>query len=177
MTASAGSALDRLCLATAVAGGLVVCLLAGMTVCSIVGRWVSGIAWLAEVPLVGDFGPIMGDFELTKMGTAMAVFLFLPFCHMRGGHVTVDLLMIHAPRAVQWLVAVLSELLFLSVALLMTWRLYLGMQQKLRYEQTTMLMEIPVWWGYAVGIVALALLSVVCLYRAASVCRGHVVDS
>ncbi|MES1929544.1 hypothetical protein SADO_09819 [Salinisphaera dokdonensis CL-ES53] len=168
-----GRALDRLCLAMAVAGGVVICLLAGMTVCSILGRWSSGIAWLASVPVVGDFGPIMGDFEMTKMGTAMAVFLFLPYCHMRGGHVTVDLLMSHAPRVLRRVVAALSEILFLVVSALMTWRLVLGMQQKLRYEQTTMLMEIPVWWGYGVGIVGLSILTLVCLYRALAVCRGQ----
>lgn len=167
-----GRALDRLCLAMAVAGGVVVCLLAGMTVCSIIGRWCSGIDGLASVPVVRDFGPIMGDFEMTKMGTAMAVFLFLPVCHMRGGHVTVDLLMIHVPRLLQHVVAALSEILFLAVSALMTWRLVLGMQQKLRYEQTTMLMEIPVWWGYAVGIAGLSVLTLVCLYRALAACRG-----
>ncbi|BBI65201.1 hypothetical protein HSBAA_65070 [Vreelandella sulfidaeris] len=91
--------------------------------------------------------PITGDYELVEMGTAIAVFLFLPYCHLRGGHVTVDLLVMHAPAMVQRLLAVVAETLFLVVAGLITWRLYHGLLDKHRYMETSMLLDIPLWWG------------------------------
>jgi TRAP-type C4-dicarboxylate transport system permease small subunit len=66
---------------------------------------------------------------------------------------------------VQRLLAVVAETLFLVVAGLMTWRLYHGLLDKRRYMETSMLLDIPLWWGYIGGLVGFALLTLVCLYR------------
>ncbi len=161
-----GRWLEGFCLVLAIAGGVLLSALALMTVVSITGRWLSGTSWAASLALLEAVGPVTGDFEMIEMGTAIAVFLFLPYCHLKGGHVTVDLVVMHAPRMVQHALAFLSECLFLGFAGLMAWQAVLGTLDKWQYQQTTMLLGLPVWWGYAFGVVGLALLAVVCLYRA-----------
>lgn len=157
--------LELPCRVAAISGGLLVAALAVITVVSILGRWVAGAPVLSDMATLAWVGPITGDYELVEMGTAIAVFLFLPYCHLRGGHVTVDLLVMHAPVMVQRLLAVVAEALFLVVAGLMTWRLYHGLLDKRRYMETSMLLDIPLWWGYVGGLLGFALLTLVCLYR------------
>jgi TRAP-type C4-dicarboxylate transport system permease small subunit len=56
----------------------------------------------------------------------------------------------------------------LAFAVLVTWRLFLGMQDKQYYNETTLIAEIPVWWGYAaslVGASGFALVAAVCVWR------------
>ncbi|OAL60204.1 hypothetical protein A6R74_20855 [Halomonas sp. ALS9] len=153
------------CRVAAISGGLLITALAIITVVSILGRWVASAPVLSDITMLAWVGPIAGDYELVEMGTAIAVFLFLPYCHLRGGHVTVDLLVMHAPPMFQRLLAIVAETLFLVVAGLMTWRLYHGLLDKRRYMETSMLLDIPLWWGYIGGLVGFALLTLVCLYR------------
>ncbi|ABE57646.1 TRAP transporter small permease [Chromohalobacter israelensis] len=158
--------LETTCRLAAIVGGLVVAMLSLMTVASIAGRWVSSLPLISDMAMFGWIGPVTGDYEMVEMGTAIAVFLFLPYCHLRGGHVTVDLLVMRAPRSVQRLLAFVAEVLFLVVAGVMTWRLYHGLLDKQRYMETSMLLDIPLWWGYVGGILGFALLTLVCFYRA-----------
>ena len=164
-TALMRRSLETPCRVAAISGGLLVAALAIITVVSILGRWVASAPVLSDMTMLEWVGPITGDYELVEMGTAIAVFLFLPYCHLRGGHVTVDLLVMHAPPMIQRLLAVVAETLFLVVAGLMTWRLYHGLLDKRRYMETSMLLDIPLWWGYVGGLVGFALLTLVCLYR------------
>jgi TRAP-type C4-dicarboxylate transport system permease small subunit len=158
--------LETLCRVAAISGGLLVAALALITVVSILGRWLASAPVLSDLSLLDWVGPITGNYELVEMGTAIAVFLFLPYCHLRGGHVTVDLVVMHAPTIIQRGLAVVAETLFLVVSGVMTWRLYHGLLDKRRYLETSMLLDIPLWWGYIGGIVGLALLTAVCLCRA-----------
>ncbi|MCK0769590.1 MULTISPECIES: TRAP transporter small permease [Chromohalobacter] len=153
------------CRLAAIIGGLIVAALSLMTVASILGRWISSLPLVSDIAVLSWIGPVTGDYEMVEMGTAIAVFLFLPYCHLRGGHVTVDLLVMRAPLGVQRFLAVLAEALFLVVSCLMTWRLYHGLLDKHRYMETSMLLGIPLWWGYIAGIIGFILLSLVCLYR------------
>ena len=41
--------------------------------------------------------PFPGDFELTEMGTATAVFAFLPYCQLIGANVSADIFTMRAP--------------------------------------------------------------------------------
>ena len=36
------------------------------------------------------------------------------------------------------------------VAAFIVWRLWYGMQDKILYNQTTFILQFPVWWGYAI---------------------------
>ncbi len=60
-------------------GAFVLTLLAAMSVFSIAGRAFS----------FAGLGPVPGDFELVEAGTALAVFCFLPWCHLKRAHADV----------------------------------------------------------------------------------------
>jgi hypothetical protein len=79
------AAMNRLIYATSRAmawfGALVLTLLAIISVISIAGRAFS----------FAGLGPVPGDFELVEAGTALAVFCFLPWCHLRRAHADVTL--------------------------------------------------------------------------------------
>ena len=127
----------------AILGGLMLALLMVMVVLSVSGR--------ALVPL--GLGPVPGDFELVEVGTAVAVFLFLPWCYLRGGHASVDLLYERFAPSVRWAVTTLSDLLMLALWVVLTERLYEGMQEKREYMETTFILLMPIWWGYALCLV------------------------
>jgi TRAP-type C4-dicarboxylate transport system permease small subunit len=128
---------------TALVGGAVLVALMLMVVISVVGRAMIGIG----------LGPIPGDFELVEVGVGIAVFFFLPWCYLKGGHATVDLLHMHMPRWFQKTVDTVSDLLMLIVWLVMTWMLWEGMVEKKEYMETTFILQMPVWWAYAFCLV------------------------
>jgi len=82
-------------------GSLVLVGIALMSVASIVGRALSGFG----------LGPVPGDFELVEAGTALAVFCFLPWCHLKGGHAVVDLLWNVYPRPMRRVLLALADAL------------------------------------------------------------------
>jgi TRAP-type C4-dicarboxylate transport system permease small subunit len=149
-----GSVLEALCRWTALAGGLVLVALIVLTVVSVSGRAL----------VFAGLGPIQGDFELLEAGTAFATFSFLAWCQIRRGHVTVDILVpVLGPRRDAWLGAV-GDLLMTAAAVLITWRLWFGMLDKIRYGETSFILQFPRWWGYAVCIPPLILFAVVSGY-------------
>jgi TRAP-type C4-dicarboxylate transport system permease small subunit len=138
----------------ALAGGVVLTALVLMTVASIAGR--------SLIPL--GLRPIPGDFELVEIGCAFAVFAFLPWCQYRRGHVTVDLLVTPlGPRGLA-LLAAAGNLLMTIAAALLAWRLVPGTLEKLQYQETTFILQIPVWWGYALGLIGAWLFVLVAAY-------------
>ena len=128
---------------TALIGGLMLCVLTIMIVVSITGRALIGVG----------LGPVPGDFELVEVGTALAVFYFLPWCYLKGGHATVDLLYMHMPAWAQRAVVAISDVLMLAVWLVLTWKLWEGMLEKREYLETTFILAMPMWWAYAVCLV------------------------
>lgn len=128
----------------AIVGGVILCLITLMVVASITGRTL--------VPI--GLAPIPGDFELVEMGTAVLVFCFLPWTYLRGGHATVDLLYVYLPPMVQRLVQVVCDLAMLGLWLVLTWRLALGMLERREFYETTFILQMPLWWGYALCLVA-----------------------
>lgn len=147
-------ALERTCTWLAVAGGMVMLAFTAVSVASILSRTLFG-------------SPLVGDFELTERGTAIAVFAMLPYCHLRGGNVVVDMFVGMFPRAVRRALAVTSDLLFTVVAALMTWRLALGGLSQYRSHDMSMMLQIPTWWVFVPMVASMALLTLVCIVRAA----------
>ncbi|WP_372656728.1 TRAP transporter small permease [Hydrogenophaga sp.] len=133
----------RLAKWSAVFGGFALVVLTLMIVISVTGRALIGVG----------LGPIPGDFELAEVATAIAVFYFMPWCYLRDGHATVDLLYMHLPRGVQRTVVTVSDLLMLGVWLVMTWKLWEGMLEKREYMETTFILQMPIWWAYAFCVV------------------------
>lgn len=104
-----------------------------------------------------------GDFELTEMGVAMAVFAFLPWCQLTGANVTADIFTARAgPRVLAGLGA-LASAVACAFALLLLWRMSLGLLDQRAYGYTTTILQIPVWWGFLPALASLALLALAAL--------------
>jgi TRAP-type C4-dicarboxylate transport system permease small subunit len=138
----------------ALAGGLVLVGLVVLTVASVAGR--SLIAF--------GLRPVSGDFELVEAGCAFAIFAFLPWCQYQGGHVTVDILSDRFSPRIQMLLTLVGNLLMTVVAALLAWRLYLGTLEKQLYLETTFILQMPVWWGYALALIGAVLFVLVAAY-------------
>ena len=157
----------------ALLGGVVLCALVLMVCTSVAGR---GLADLAQTGALGGLGtwlldrgvgPITGDFELVEAGMAFAIFAFLPLTQLNGAHATVDVFTSRFGPRVNHVLATFWSLVMAAVILLITWRLYVAMQDKLRYGETTYLIQFPIWWAYAASLVAAVATSIVSLYCAA----------
>lgn len=145
--------LDRVCTWVAIAGGVVMLGFTAISVLSILSRSLFS-------------SPLLGDFELVERGTAIAVFAMLPYCHLRGGHVAVDMFVGMFPPAMRHFLAVASEVLFAFVAALLTWRLTLGGINQYEYNDMSMMLEIKTWWVFVPIVFSMALLTLVCVARA-----------
>ena len=102
--------------------------------------------------------PFPGDFELTEMGTAIAIFCFLPYCQFTGVNVSADIFTMNAGRrsvAVMSLIAAIVAVLFAGLLL---WRMSAGLQDYREYEEFTGILAIPIWWAFVPTLVSLVLL-------------------
>lgn len=134
----------------ALLGGVVLLGIALMTTWSAFSGWVFG-------------KPLAGDFELTEIFVAVAIFAFLPYCQVSNANVTADLFTARAgPRALAAF-GVFAALLALAIALLLTWRTWAGLIDYRKYVETTAILKIPIWTAYVPALASLALLVVACL--------------
>ena len=119
-------------------------------------------AWSAATGFL--FGkPLPGDFELTQILVAVAVFSFLPYCQLTNANVTADLFTAGAgPRTVAAL-GVLAALLALGVSVVLTWRTWAGMLDFRQFVETTAILKIPIWAAYVPAVASLALLVLACV--------------
>ncbi len=145
--------IERIAQLMALAGGLVLTALVLLTCASVMGRT------LAD-------SPITGDFELVEAGVAFAIFAFLPIAQFYSSHATVDIFTSALSRRMNRLIRAFWEVIFALVLILITWRLYAGMQAKLAYGETTFLLQFPIWWAYAASFAAALVASVTGLVTA-----------
>jgi TRAP-type C4-dicarboxylate transport system permease small subunit len=136
-------------------GGFVLSALALLSVASIVGRAFSGFG----------LGPVPGDFELVEAGTALAVFCFLPWAHLKRGHAMVDLFWNAYPGPMKRALETAADLLMLVVWVLLVWRMGLAGHDYLGNAEVTFILQMPVWWGYAASLVPAAIGVVVYAWR------------
>jgi TRAP-type C4-dicarboxylate transport system permease small subunit len=149
----AGRVLLAVTKAFALAGGLVLIALTGMSFLSVVGR-----AAFAK--------PLPGDYELIQLGCAVAVAAFLPFCQMRGGHVLVDFSTAHSRPSARATLDTLGAVLLGIAAAVFTWRLTAGAIGLREANDQTTILEIPTWYAVALMVPSFALFSVAGFYTA-----------
>lgn len=147
----------------ALAGGAMLILLALLTIISVIGRTINAYG----------LGPIQGDFELVENGTAFVVFCCLPYCQIRFGHVSVDILARSFPIWLSYLINVISQLGMMVIAVIITRQLYFGMMDKYQWGETTFILALPAWWGYALALPASALWVVSCLAASLITINDH----
>ncbi|WP_386679792.1 TRAP transporter small permease [Loktanella sp. R86503] len=159
-------------------GGAMLTALILMVCLSVLGREVNGIAhtdWFVAVApglsrwlLDLGVGPVNGDFELVESGIAFSIFAFLPLCHLTGGHATVDVFTNYMSERVNKALRLVTDMTFAGVMVLIAWQLWLGMVSKRSSGQTTFLLEMPVWWAYALSMTGAVVSAVVACYIAAA---------
>ena len=150
------AAVERLARALAILGGLALLAVTALTVASITGR-----AFTAH-----GLGPIPGDFELVEALTAFAVFAFLPWCQLKRGHATVDVFTRLLPERANRLIDLACEVLMALAVALIAWRLWHGMLDKMRYQETSFILQFPLWWAFAAAWAAAAAGVIVAVYAA-----------
>lgn len=139
-------AASRLITVWALLGGLLLLAVVGVNMVSIIGS---------------VFGkPFPGDFELTEMGVAVAVFTFLPYCQLVGANVSADIFTSGASKRTIAFFTLLGSLVALGFASLLIWRMYFGMLDQREYDYTTTILQIPHWIAFIPILVSLALLAV-----------------
>lgn len=149
----------------ALIGGVVLILLIAVTCVSITGR--------ALIPL--GLNQIPGDFELVEFGVGFAIFAFLPWCQLNRGHARVDLFANNFGPVMNKTIDVVADIAMFAASLLIAWRLWLGMLDKLGYSETSFILQFPVWYAYAAGFAGAALfvlVSAFCVLRSGRVLAG-----
>lgn len=166
-----GRALEHVAKWWAYAGGAILVAMALVTVLSVIGRALASYG----------FSPIRGDFELVEMGSAVAVFAFLPWCQLRRGHVTVDLVVERFGGRIRTFFGLIGDLAIAIISGLILWRLYLGFGEKFPYgspgmrdalamgskpyfPETSYELELPVWIPFGLSTIGAALFFIVSLY-------------
>lgn len=156
----------------AVIGSVVLIALIIMTCVSVVGRILNtlghsdfltnNLSFLAS--FAQKSGPIIGDFEMVEAGVAFAIMAFLPWCQLSRGHAKVDILAQKLPMKLERFLMLCWELVFGIVIVVLAWRLIIGTSDKIRYGETTFLLQFPIWWGYAACAAAAIVAAVVAAY-------------
>jgi len=131
----AGRLLIAACKAFAVGAGVLLILMAAMSLASIVGRTFLG-------------KPILGDYELVQVLCAAAVSMALPYCQLARGHVIVDFFTTRAPKRVVRALDVAASLLLAAIAFVVAWRLAIGLADLKRTGDASMLIGFPTWVAY-----------------------------
>lgn len=131
-------------------GGLCLVVACGLTVASILG----GLT----------LRPLPGEIELVEALCGLAVFAFLPYCQLKRGHVGVDILIsAFGPKAMNW-TQLIGDIVIAVLIGLVTWRHAVGTMDKIGNGETTPLLLMPVWWGFAVALALLVVNVIVCLF-------------
>ena len=150
-----GALLERVTRVLALVGGGMLLASVALSIVSISGRY----AFSAPVP---------GDYELVELICAVAIFLFFPYTHSIGGNLTAEFFTSGLPRRWQMALDVVHDLIFTLVAVLLAWRLWHGMLDKIANGDSSILLQIPLWWPYTVAVAGMWLLSIVSLWRVAA---------
>jgi len=143
----------------AVLGGGVACVVAAMTVTSIVMRSLLS-------------SPIAGDVELTQMGIALSISLCLPWAQLHGANIIVDFFTQRLPRGTNRRLDAVGALLLAAMCALLSWRTSVGAIAVREAGETSMILDLPMWWAYASLAPGLALSAVIALRQSWRCWRG-----
>ncbi len=99
---------------------------------------------------------------------AFTVFAFLPLCQISSAHASVDILTARLPQRINRFLRMLIEIVFAAVLILIAVKLLGGLESKRSSGQTTLLLQFPVWWGYAISLPGAIAAAIVAIHIALS---------
>lgn len=155
-----GKAVEWACITLALSGGALFLAEALMSVVSVLGR--SALS-----------RPVTGDYELVQLSSAMGIVMCLPYCQLKRGHVFVDFFTLWAPVSLRKACDALACFVLAAVAFLLAWRCWLGMLDMREYQESSMVLGLPIWWGYIPMTPAFILLGVTSLMTMAQDMKVH----
>jgi TRAP-type C4-dicarboxylate transport system permease small subunit len=167
--------MDKLARLFALLGGTVLSALIILTCLSVIGRSLNSIlhsdalqalGGLSETLLATGVGPINGDFELVEAGMAFVIFAFIPLCQLNGAHASVDIFTAAFSDRFNRALRMVIEIVFAAVLVIIAYQLFQGMMSKLNSGQTTLLLQYPVWWSYAVSLSGAVVAAIIAVYLA-----------
>ncbi|WP_245944141.1 TRAP transporter small permease [Acuticoccus kandeliae] len=124
----------------------------------------SAIVMVASIVLRGATGrQLIGDFELISMGSAIAIFLFLPYAQARRAHVTVTIFTSWLPPRVTRAIDACWALVLGLAAAVVAVQLVEGLQEQFQYNNRTTLLRIPMAVAFAPAILGVASTSLLAL--------------
>lgn len=138
--------IERLALWLALAGGGLLVLIVLVAVVSIAGR---NLPLPVRVP---------GDVEIAQLGTAVAVFAFLPYAHLRRANVIVDVATAGLSRRLRKGLDLAADVIFLLIAALVLRQVTLGLLDKLGNGGESMVLRIPDWATHGLAVLSLGVL-------------------
>ncbi|MCK8779512.1 TRAP transporter small permease [Rhizobium sp. NTR19] len=153
---------------------------------SVITGWalLGGVVTLAVVVVqtasvvTGIFGaPVPGDFELTELGIAVAVFAFLPYCQLTDANVTADIFTSGLGKRTQSALVLLSSVIALVFAILMAWRTWLGAENQFDYDYQTAILQIRIGYAFIAIVISLILLTVAAIITIVESYQGVVTRS
>ena len=133
--------------AVAIAGGILLLIVAGLVTTSVAGRWLFS-------------KPIPADYEFVEIGIGVAVFAFLPYTQVRSGHIAVDTFTQRLPARVNAAIDAVWDLVLAAFLAFFAWGLVSGAQESFQYNETMVQISWPIWPVYAIcaGLAAVAFL-------------------
>jgi TRAP-type C4-dicarboxylate transport system permease small subunit len=140
--------------------GMLMIAVAVMVTVSVTMRW-----------LINESVP--GDIELVQIGTALAIFSFLPICQARRGNIMVDTFTLRLPRRLQLMLDALWDLAYAGITAIIAWRLGVGAWDTIRSNTVSMMLGLPTGWAIAACAVMAAFLSIVAIATALRLSKGR----
>lgn len=107
--------------------------------------------------------PVPGDYEMVQMLSAMGIAMCLPYCQFTKGHVFVDFFTLWAPPVLKCVLDAIAALLLSASAFFLAWRIWHGLLEMREYGETSMVIALPVWWGYVPVVPSFVLLGIAAL--------------
>lgn len=139
----------------ALAGGTLLLAIVCMVCLSVAGR--------AAIPL--GLRPIPGDVEMVEMGVALAVMAMMPYAHLIGANARVDIFVPLMGARTAAVFDTVANFAVLVVALILCWTLWSGLSDRLTFADTTFILRIPLWIGYAGAVLGAFAFIIVALLR------------
>jgi TRAP-type C4-dicarboxylate transport system permease small subunit len=143
----------------ALTGGFFVFALAALVTASVLLRWWTGL-------------PIAGDFEMAQMGTALAVFCFLPFCQAERANIIVDTFTARLSELTRARIDAFWDALYALAMGVIGYAMLPGVSAAWRSGEETMVSRIPLWPALAITTALVLVLAMVAAWTAWRLMRG-----
>jgi TRAP-type C4-dicarboxylate transport system permease small subunit len=143
----------------AIAGGFLMLAVAATVTVNVLLRWLFNSA-------------VSGDIELVQIGTAVAVFAFLPLCQSRRGNIVVDTFTAGLSPRIRNGLDALWDLVYVAMALIIAWRLGVGAWDTIRSNTVSMMLGLPTGWAIAACSAMAVFLALVAIATALRILRS-----